>query len=333
MKIRRVIYMKFLYTGMLVVWLMFGSTLSAKNCEMWYEDNNMGKIGYIAPDAIDKFNDPASWKKSLNSMDVFMIRLNALYPQQNHITPYFIKHKLYRTLKKHNIRFALDVIGGTLTNLNSKKKKQYIQELDMIDRLYRMGVEVDYIYFQSALSKKHAFGTKLKYGYDYPMKQRIDDIVTYAKTIHAKYPKIKFGIIDVLPILGLPYKKPYRDLMDAMKQNGIRLDGIILDGPYQLIKRHWRGLTWKKILDVEKYVKHDLGIQFGKIFTDKQGGKRSDKMFYHRLVEMAKQYKSSGGKADICMLMSWYPHPRYTIPETLPYTMTYDFLKLTEILK
>lgn len=332
MKVKSFTYIRFLYIGLLITWLFFGGMLNAKNCEMWYEDNNMGKMGYLSPDAKDKFSTPASWRRSLKQMDTFMIRLNALYLKRNHISDYFIKYKFYRILKKHHIKIALDVRGATLTSLNSKKKQEYIKELNMIDRLYRMGVEVEYIYFQSALSKGKAFGTKIDES-DYPMAWRIDDIVMYAKTIHTKYPKIQFGIIDALPVKGLPYKKPYRDLMKAMKRNGVQLHGIILDGPYELIKRYWKGLSWQKIIEVEKYVKDKMGIQFGKVFTDNQGGKRSDKLFYNNIVKMGKQYKSVGGNADICALMSWYHHPRYTIPETTPYTMTYNFLKLSEIMK
>ncbi len=330
MKIKK---LKFLYIGILATWLLFGGTLTAKSCEMWYQDNHLGKMGYLAPDAIYKFSDTASWRRSLQNMNVYMLRLNSLYSKQNHISDYFIKYKFYRTLKSHNVKLALNVRGATLTNLNSKTKQGYIKELNMIDKLYRMGVKVDYIYFQSALSRQKSFGTELKDVYDYPMQQRIDDIVRYAKTIHAKYPKIKFGLIDALPIKGLPYKKPYRDLMKIMEKNGVKLHSILLDAPYSLIMRHWKGSTWEKILNVEKYVKYNMGIQYGKIFTDNEGGKRSDKLFYLNLVKMARRYKTLGGNPDICILMSWYPHPRYTIPETTPYTMTYDFLKLTEILK
>ncbi len=308
------------------------SFVYAKNCEMWYEDSNQRQVGYLPKDAIMKFYDTTTWKRSLKEMDVFMVRLNALYFKKNQLNDYFIKNKLYKVLKTHNVKLALDVRGATLTSSSPKKHKEYKRELKMIGRLSKMGVKIDYVFFQSALcesqSPKKSFDVKA-----HLMDKAIGEIVMYAKEVHSKYPHIKFGLIDALPIKGLPYKEPYSELKKRLKANGIILDSILLDGPYSRIENHFRGLSWQKIVAVENFVKNELGIKFGKIYTDNRGGMKSDRAFYENLIKMAKRYKNAGGDPDYCVLMSWFHYPKYTIPETQPYTMTYDFLKLSNEMK
>lgn len=319
----------------LVYILFLFYSLFAGNCEMWYQDNNMGKAGYFPTDAKEMFNDTNSWKKALNTMDVYLIRANSLYMKKNGLTHYFIKNKMLKVLKKNHVKFALNVRGATLSNQNKQWKKIRSKEIELIHALEGMGAHIDSINFQSALSKpsKKSKKDKTKFEPIYSMEQRIDDIVSYAKVIHNQFPHIKFGLIDALPTKGYPYKKAYKDLIKRMKKEHLALNHIVLDLPYNFIEEHWRGMTWEKVIEVENFVQNELQLKYGKIYHDAKGGKTSDRLFYNNVMKMATRYKKEGGDPDYCLFMTWYPHPAYTIPETQKYTQMYTFLELAKKVK
>jgi len=237
---------------------------------------------------------------------------------------------MLKVLQKSNIKLALDVRGATLSNMNAKRKKIRFKELKLIDKLEKMGAHIDSINFQSALSKSVKFASHKDKVYAYPLKQRIDDIVSYAKTVHQKYPHIKFGLIDALLAKGYPYQTSYQKLVQNMQKEHLTLHHIILDLPYNFIEKHRKGITWEQVINVEKYVRNDLHLKYGKIFHDAKAGKRSDQLFFTKVMQMATRYKKEGGDPDYCLLMSWYPHPAHTIPETEKYTEMYTFRKLSE---
>ncbi|AKF25722.1 hypothetical protein YH65_10240 [Sulfurovum lithotrophicum] len=297
---------------------------------MWYEDNNLGQAGYFPPDAKEKFIDPQTWKASRKKMDVYLVRANALYIRKNGLTDYFLKNKMLKVLKDSKIKLALNVRGATLTQTSRKREKIRTKEIKLIEKLESMGIHIDSINFQSALSKSVKFTSHKDKVYAYPMKQRIKDIVSYIKTVHQKYPHIKFGLIDALPAKGYPYRKAYKYLVESMQKAHLTLHHIILDLPNDFIEKHHKGVTWKQVIDVEKYVHNDLHLKYGKIFHDAKAGKTSDRLFFTKVMQMATRYKKEGGDPDYCLLMSWYPHPSRTIPETEKYTQMYLFLKLSE---
>lgn len=314
----------------LLLLLIFSAFLFAGKCEMWYEDNNLGKAGYFPADAKEKFIDTQTWKTSRKKMGVYLIRTNALYLRKNDITDYFLKNKMLKVLKRSNIKLALDVRGATLGNLSEKRRKIRLKEFKLIDKLENMGAHIDSINFQSALSKSVKHASPKDKVYAYPLEQRIDDIVSYAKNIHQKYPHIKFGLIDALLAKGYPYRESYQKLLQKMQEAHLALHHIILDLPYDFIEKHRKGITWAKVIEVERYVKDDLHLKYGKIFHDARAGRKSDRLFFTKVMKMATQYKKEGGDPDYCLLMSWYPHPARTIPETEKYTQMYTFLKLAD---
>lgn len=300
---------------------------------MWYEDNNLGKAGYFPADAKDKFIDSQSWQISRKKMDVYLIRANALYMRKNGLTDYFLKHKMFKTLKASHIKLALDVRGATLTQMSDKRKKIRTKELKLIEKIESMGMHIDSINFQSALSKSSKKFQRKNASVDYAMEKRIEDIVSYARIVHRKFPHIRFGLIDALPTKGYAYKTPYTLLVKSMQKAHLTLHHIILDLPYDFIEKHWRGMTWEKAIEVEKFVKNDLHLEYGKIYHDSKAGKTSDRLFFNHVMKMATRYKKEGGAPDYCLLMSWYSHPTYTIPETEKYTQMYTFLELAKQLE
>ena len=316
----------------LLLLLIFSTFLLAEKCEMWYEDNNLRQAGYFPQDAKEKFINTQTWKESRKRMSVYLVRANALYLRKNNITDYFLKNKMIKVLKNSNIKLALNVRGATLAHASKKRKKIWDKEMNLIDKLEKMGAHIDSINFQSALSKSNKFThhkNKDKV-YAYPLQQRITDIVSYAKIIHQKYPHIKFGLIDALPAKGYPYRDPYRKLVRAMKEAHLTLHHILLDLPNDFIERHRKGLTWQKVIAVEKYVQNELHLKYGKIFHDARAGRTSDHLFFTNVMKMAKRYTKEGGHPDYCLLMSWYPHPSRTIPETEKYTQMNTFLELSK---
>jgi len=304
----------------------------ASECQMWYEDNNLGKSGHFPQDAKEKFINPITWQNSLQTMDVYLIRANSLYIKNNQVTNYFIKNKILKLLKKYKIKLALDVRGATLRHASQKRKEILTKELKLIENIQRLGGNIDSINFQSPLSKsiERVKNRGKEYTFSYPLQQRIADIVYYAKVIHTQFPHIKFGLIDASPTKGYPYKESYKELSMAMKKENIMLDHIILDLPYTFIEKNKNGMTWEKAIEIEDFVQNTLHIKFGKIYHDSKGGRTSNLLFHNNVLKMAKKYATKGGMPDHCLLMSWYPYPSYTIPETEKYTQMYTFLKLAE---
>lgn len=317
---------------LVLVFTMF--PLAANKCEMWYEDNNLGKKAYFPPDAREKFIKPDTWERSRKKMDNYMIRINVFSKRSNKLDKYFMKYKMFKLLKRDGVHLTLDVLGGTLTHANIRKEETKERELRMISKIESMGMPIDSIVFQSALSKSIKIIRRRRSVFkdEYPMDQRIVDICDYAEKVHKKFPNIRFGIIDALPTKGLPYKQPYLSLKKSMSERGLRLDFIILDMSHHVLDEGWRGMDWNKLKEIDNYIHDELHVKFGKTFDDRIAGKRSDKDYYLSVARMANEFKTRGIQSDICAFMSWFPHPRYTIPETKQYTMTYDFLKLSDIL-
>ena len=293
--------------------------------EFWFEDSNMGKSGYIAIDAKEKFYNISSWQRALNAMDVYMLRVSTVIKQDGFIDKSLLD-RILLTLKESRKRLALDVGGATWLSYNKKREALFKSEKRVINYIKKRGFKIDYILFQSSLSKP----LKAK---EYSLKQRVKDILTYSKWVKAKYPYIKLGLIDALFAQGREYKEPYLYLLSKLKQNGIIFDNIIIDIPYNIIKHHRHSIDFHKLKEVENFIRDRLGLKVGIIFTSRVRGANPNRRFFLDISSMAKGYIKVGGNPDYVILSSWFLYPNKTIPDTEAYTMSYDFLKLVEIFK
>jgi len=314
----------------LIFFLLLICFSNAKDCQLWYQDSNHGIMGYLSKEEIGKFYRTKEWEKTLKVMDVYTLRIVSIFLKRNRINNSDIK-KIIEVLNKYHIKLNLNAIGATLSGYSNRRKKMRRREYLAIDKLIKYGANINMILFQSVFDKNKIHGVRFKHN-SYSDENRIRDIVEYATYIHSRYPNIKFGLIDALPVEGRDYKLPYRKLLNTMKSRGLSLDMIMLDGPYGMIKKNFRGFSWQKISNVEKYVKDVLHIKFGKIFTDNKSGRsiavNADKRFFLNTKKMLNEFNRLGLKADACLFTSWYPVPREGIPESQMYTMTYDFLHI-----
>jgi hypothetical protein len=240
-----------------------------------------------------------------------MFRANIFSDKAAGLDDAFLKKQVLPLLRQSGISIALDVGGATWKGYGNRDTLVE-SELRLIERINRLGGDVRYVSLQSILSKK-LFDKGVPV--DYPMTQRVADAVEYAKLIRQRFPEVRVGIIDALPSHGKDYQTAYLALAKAFRENGLVLDHVILDLPYELVKDHKLGLTWTKVRQVENFVKRDVGARFGLIATSRLAGYKSNRDFHHAVLAMLENYSRSGGEPDFYLLASWFPHPDASIPD------------------
>jgi hypothetical protein len=150
---------------------------------------------------------------------------------------------------------------------------------------------------------------------EYPMQQRIEDVVDYAKTVRERLPDVQLEIIDALPTNALDYRDPYGWLAAALAEEDLELNFVHLDGTYEPPQEGAR-ITWEGVKEVESFVKADIGARFGFICTSRTGGEASDEAWNDNVLDVPRQYASVDGSPNEYVVMSWFPHPGSTIPES-----------------
>jgi hypothetical protein len=280
--------------------------------QIWYEDNNMAKPAGLPDDFQEKFARPEAWAGARKHIDTYMFRANIFGNKAGQVDDALLKNQIIPVLKQSGIKIALDVGGATWRGFGNRDDLLN-EELRLVERIGKLGGEVSYISMQSILSKKlFDKGEEVPY----PMEQRVADAVDYAKAVKGRFPNIRIGIIDALPSHGKDYQSAYVALAKAFKANGLSLDHVILDLPYELVKERKAGMSWQKLLQVERFVKRDIGAKFGLIATSRKAGYQSDRDFHQAVMAMQENYAKAGGDPDFYLLASWFPHPSATIPDT-----------------
>jgi hypothetical protein len=277
--------------------------------EIWYEDNNLKQPGGYPPDFVEKFYKIETWQNALNCIDVYMIRMEVLRQMDDN----FLKNlKIF--LIKYKKRLALDAEGATWTqaNLNIQMKKE--QELELLKKLKQYNIYPCCILFQSVLSKdfKNNKGEII----EYPLENRIEDIINYIKSAKQIFSDIKFGIIDALPTKGRDYQSAYVALLRALKKEGYSLDYILLDAPFDYMEKRISTMSWEKLKEIENFVKNNLKLKFGIFVTSKKGGETSALNFYKDVLTYFDRYQGITGNPDFYTIGAWFTYPDKTIPES-----------------
>jgi len=192
------------------------------------------------------------------------------------------------------------------------RDKAFAANIQLLERLKRLGIDVHYISLQSVLSKPLVRRGK---AVDYPMSKRIRDVIAFARAVRPIYPRAEIGIIDALPSHGKDYRRPYRRLRDAMSREGLSLSYIHVDMPFEIPRERQLGVTWQMLRGVERYVEEELGLQFGFFTTSHTGGNISSRAFHERVMAGLECYTGVTGTPRDWVIASWFPHPRTTIPE------------------
>lgn len=281
---------------------------AAAAADIWYEDNNLGRPGGMPPDFAEKFQHPETFNHASRYIHVYMVRANVLDVMDDR----FLAGAFYPYLNRNRIKLAIDATGATWTQ-TSGRKKIASGEIRLLERLKRLGIQVDYISLQSVLSQPLVLGGTTV---DYPLSKRIEDVVAYAKAARAVYPQAQIGIIDALPSYNQDYRQPYLMLKDALAQEGIPLSYIHLDMPFDIPREQRHGVTWQQARAVESYVEDELGLRFGLLATSRKGGEISGKAIHERTLAAQECYMGAGGTPGDFIVASWFPYPRTTIPET-----------------
>jgi hypothetical protein len=286
--------------------LLAGITLHpAAATTVWYEDNNLGRADGMPTDFVDKFRNPKSFEQAARLIDVYLLRTNTMWKLPDD----FFTSLFFPFLKEHNIKLALNSGGAYRTQQNARRRAVFRRNIDDLKRLKRLGGQVDYISLQSVLSKGWRSG--------YPMNKRVEDVVIFTKAAREIFPQVEIGIIDALPTHGKDYKEPYRQLVDAMTAAGLKLSYIHLDLPVDVILTKHNGMSWEKLAEIEHYVEDDLKVKLGLITTSRRGGKKASRAFHASVMKALECYRGyyKGTPADL-LIMSWFPYPDKTVPET-----------------
>ena len=272
----------------------------------------MGKSGGMPPDFKEKFYQPDTWTQAREAIDVYYVRASTLLNSANGLDDSFLKDFFVPVLEESNVRIAIDAGGATFLNAQPPTDTTPItRELALIEKLRAMGGQVRYIALQSVLSKPLQRKGQVV---EYPMQQRIQDVVEYAKTVREQLPDVELGIIDALPSKGQDYQGPYSQLTDALGDS-LKLDFIHLDCPYELPQEGAK-ITWEQIKEVESFVKRDIEARFGLISTSRTGGETSDETWNDNVLDVPRQYAKANDHPDEYVIMSWFSHPSSSIPES-----------------
>jgi hypothetical protein len=135
---------------------------------------------------------------------------------------------------------------------------------------------------------------------------------------------------------GEHYHTLFPRLQSELKKHNFDLDFIILDTSteHSFGLQHPGLMEYPQILELESFIQEDLGIKFGINLVSFEGGNTSEKMFYDRCLEFAKEYKKRGGNPDYYFSETWYRYPWRVLPENSPdpqYSQTKVFLDVSKI--
>ena len=290
-----------------------GDATAQASAGLWYEDNNMGMAGGMPPDFKEKFYRPDLWADAREAIDVYYVRATTLLNPENDLDDSFLERNFVPVLEESGVEIALDAVGANFLRARPAPADERIErEVSQLEKLEAMGGRVGYVALQSVLSKPLREEGRVV---EYPMQQRIEDVVEYAKTARERLPDVEIGIIDALPTKGLDYREPYGRLAVALAEEDLELNFVHLDCPYEHPQEGAK-ITWEGVKEVEAFVKGEVGARFGFICTSCTGGEVSDEAWNDNVLDAPRQYASVDGSPDEYVVMSWFPHPGSTIPES-----------------
>lgn len=269
------------------------------------------------------FSNPEEWQESRKYIDTFFFGLTQR--QSDVFEPSFLKNKVIPLFAEENIKIGFD--SGVATWLTCRKaqgQRNIQSDLDMIKRVQDAGGTVSYIRLQSTLGKP-APDNIADNCPNYSIDDRIADAVRYITSIHAVYPDIKMGLVDATAAHILKeragvedsYKKTFSKLQNTLKAKNDRIDFFLLDTSVEnsMGLKNPGVLEYNQVLELERFIKNDLGIEFGILVLSHEGGQNSEQLFYDRTDTFMKEYQRRGGNPDIYFPESWYRFPWKALPE------------------
>jgi hypothetical protein len=313
------------------------------------------------PDWLPNLRDATKWPVVLANANVLKTYIMVLPPDHKatdtaaRINDVGLQ-ELVQLTRQHGLKMAFEV-GGLRTSAKvcgeSAGEDGATRELALLGRWTRAGGQIDYLTTDHAVMKNmrgvgyRGSGLDPARGCKMTVHQLIAELVDYFQVVHKEMPLTKLGVIESLGFFEVkaddktyPHTDPklpvwrfneyFDELLQAMKQRGLKLDHFHIDFGYEGVNydgRSLRTLDVGRILAVEAYVK-SKGVKLGVIFNAglDRAAQISDRDIanqeaYHRTLRFYRAYISAGGKADHIVLQTWQTYPDRTGPEYQPYTV------------
>ncbi len=282
--------------------------------ERWYQDPNLRSAGDVPIDFESRMNDIASWKDTLETMDVYYLRSNSYYRHLANNPE--LKHELSRLFDEYNIKLALDDADAVWAHSPIKgKDPKYRRSIAAIMDLESFGFDVAFVGLQSVLSKPlyDSSGNLV----NYPMSDRFLDVSEYFKTVGEAFPHIQIGIIDALAskVSIAETKSTYSSLKSHLRSLGYSLSFIHIDIPMDFPREGRKGLSFSKLIDLERYIEI-LGMNSG-LFVVDTSGMESAQAFSDNSIQGLDTFLELGGSVNHYIMSSWYHFPKFSTPDRI----------------
>jgi hypothetical protein len=268
--------------------------------------------------------------------------------QVDHATPEQLR-QLVRLVRTQGYQIAIEcgccLEFAPMDETNGESSARI--ELAKIDKLYAAGGKVDFLDLDGPVRRlMHPEGRRDGKRFD-SMERAAVEVVDAVRIIHQSHPEIRFWLLTNFPNWGWrgdvsyhargPAKQDYGDYDDAhrivvqkLKDAGIPLAGVTVDNPYDyLVGEHTsvnlkdpKSVNWLKRVRTYEDLSREQGLEFNLIVNSERGGFRSDEMFHRETLEMVDAYLAAGGRPTRWFVQTWYRHPRQTVPESAPHSMT-----------
>lgn len=290
---------------------------------LWMQDNSLGRQGGLPSDFLQRFNEPEGWEHSLRAIDTLSLNEHAM-TASNGITNEVLSDVIVPVLNRDQVNVSLNSVAANFLNHRSRATGQTFEELledhfALLDRMVDAGIRVRTISVNGPLNRVPA---DLAGRNQYPISDRIDDVVKYAELVRARYPFIDVGIQDNLIDFGEDYQSIYGQLQDAMQSSGGELDHIHYYRLVDLIGSD-RAIDWPDVIEMQNFVQGDLGSEFGLIVSSSGALESADQWRHDVIFNGIRPYLdllgSSEGQTsrtpDRFIIAAWANYPEASYPE------------------
>lgn len=266
-------------------------------------------------------------------------------------------HGLFNILREAGLANTVEARAEIDPNRPHKGggRQDALTHLSRIKRALDAGYSIDTFELDGAFSDYTLSG--------FTPEEALENLIEYFTIMQENLPDTRFFWLFNLPNWGwkgeLAYRKDHREdpdtnfgdafavyhyAMPALRRAGIRLEGVIVDNPYEYMLGQHLPVEWERtacdlaatdwigrILELESMV-HADGMRFG-LITNSQFGDLSDQIFGEHSLLALTTYLDRGGRPDIVEFESWYLHPIHFLPDNRPDTMTGVVARGAEILR
>jgi len=281
-------------------------------------------------------------RKRLTGIQLYIDRINKARPED--------LKKLAAVVRENGLKVSVEC-GGTLgfAPLDDRNGEFSARiELAKLDKWRRAGGRIDYLNLDGPVRRLlyPRRGKRRIPGFT-SIEDCANELMDYIRAVKAVYPGVRFFLLTNFPNWGYRGQPSYhargpkqqdwgdydlviRTVLKIAKEQGIRLDGVTVDNPYEYaVGEHFsvkledpRKIDWLGRIRAFEDFARAHGLELNLIINSEKGGKTSDREFYERTLKMLDAYIQAGGKPTRYIVQSWYRFPETIVPETAPYSMT-----------